>query len=148
MINIALREYPDLRFICGDMRELDIDHTFDSVIITGRSFSYLTEDNEVNDTLRGINNILRKNGILIFDNFNSYKIFEDITEITEQKIELENKTITRQNRSVRSEKNPHLWEWEATYIVEKGGKKQEYKDRATLRAFGSDELINLLIDTI
>ena len=49
---------------------------FDAILITVRSFTYLTTNDDVTDTLKSINKILKKNGVLIFDNFNAEKIIE------------------------------------------------------------------------
>ncbi|MCP4724503.1 MAG: class I SAM-dependent methyltransferase [bacterium] len=140
MIDIARRENSSENFIQGDMRNLKLDRKYDSVIITGRSFSYLTEDREVNDTFKGIHGILNDCGILIFDNFDAHTVFNDFNEHTEQKIELDDKTITRINRSSRTSDTSRTWDWDATYIIEKCGKRQEYRDKTTLRAFNQDEL--------
>ncbi|MFC1492624.1 class I SAM-dependent DNA methyltransferase [candidate division KSB1 bacterium] len=140
MIDIARRENPSMNFIQGDMRDLNLDSKFDSVIITGRTFAYLTEDREVNDALKGINDLLESNGKLIFDSFDAETIFENLTEDSEQKVELDDKTITRINRSRRTSDTAGTWYWEATYIIEKDGKKQEYRDKTILRTFDQDEI--------
>ncbi|MFC1564394.1 class I SAM-dependent DNA methyltransferase [candidate division KSB1 bacterium] len=144
MVDIAARENPSGRFFMGDMRDLQLDRTFDSALITGRTFAYLVDDRDVNNTLAGIYKILNDNGKLIFDCFDTDSIFGNFKEYSEHKFELNDKTVTRIDRLNRITETGSTWDWDATYIVEEGGKKREYIDKSTLRAFDQNELKQFL----
>jgi len=69
MIKIAKKVEPKAKFVQGDMRNIKLKDKFDAILITGRSFTYLTTNDDVMKTLKSIHKRLKKNGFLIFDNF-------------------------------------------------------------------------------
>ncbi len=110
------------------------------IIISGRSFCYLTTNNEVIQCLIHVFNHLKPDGIVIFDNFYAPKIFDDFQ--TDMVIE-----TTYQSRKYKriSKTSPNLqsgwtWNWDAKYIIEENKETQEYHDSSILRAFTEDEL--------
>tara|TARA_Y100000310_G_scaffold317241_1_gene369897 strand:- start:10003 stop:10719 length:717 start_codon:yes stop_codon:yes gene_type:complete len=141
MLDIAKEVEPKAKFIQADMRDLRLRKKFDGVIISGRSFTYLTTNEDVQNTLRSIYRILNKGGILIFDNFNAEKMIN----LKKKKFEQKSEYNGRKYRRV-SIKSPNLKEgwtenWEATYYIEeKGRKTRAIKDKSTLRSFTKDEL--------
>jgi len=142
MLNIARKKCPDVKFVKDDMRYLQIEDQFDSVIIPGRSFSYMLTNDDVMNTLKSIYNVLKKGGVLIFDNFNAEHIF---TEFGNKEIKQTAKYKTRKYIRI-STKTPNLetgwtWNWNATYYIYEEGKKTKIlKDDSVLRAFIKDEL--------
>jgi len=145
MLKIAREENLANRFVQGDMRYLQIDQHFDSVIITGRTFAYLNNNSEINSTLEGIHEVLNPHGKLIFDSFDAESIFSDFVEYSEQKIELKDKVISRINKSRVNLKTGWTWDWQATYIIQEKDEKKEYEDLTTLRAFTKDEIALFLM---
>jgi SAM-dependent methyltransferase len=67
MIDIAQERNKNSIFIQGDMRNFVLDNPVDAIIITGRSTSYLTNNEDVIDTFESVYKNLSPNGILIFD---------------------------------------------------------------------------------
>lgn len=67
MIDIAQERNKNSIFIQGDMRNFVLDNPVDAIIITGRSTSYLTNNEDVIDTFESVYKNLSSNGILIFD---------------------------------------------------------------------------------
>jgi SAM-dependent methyltransferase len=140
MIEIAKRETGSDRFMQGDMRDLTIDDTFDCALITGRSIAYATNNKEILSTFRGINGILRQQGLLVFDAFDAARIFGNFTEKSEQVVIAGNRKITRKNSLSKNLKTGWTWDFIAKYIIEENGKISEHDDSSTLRAFTKDEI--------
>ena len=67
MIDIAQERNKNSIFIHGDMRNFVLENTVDAIIITGRSTSYLTNNEDVIDPFESVYKNLNANGVLIFD---------------------------------------------------------------------------------
>ncbi|MBN1157517.1 class I SAM-dependent methyltransferase [Candidatus Woesearchaeota archaeon] len=140
MIKIAKKVEPKVKFIQGDMRKLNLKENFDAVLITGRSFTYLTTNEDVMNTLKSVHKTLKKNGVLIFDNFNA----GDLIEMKKKRFVQEAKYKNKKYKRI-SEKYPNLqtgWteDWKATYYVTENGKTKIIKDKSIIRAFTKDEI--------
>src|ERR1035437_880869 len=61
MLDIARAEVKEDCFVQCDMRHLTYDREFDSVLITGRSLAYITENQGILDTLTGVYRSLKEN---------------------------------------------------------------------------------------
>ncbi len=59
MIKIAKEVEPKAIFITGDMRNLMLNKKFDSILITGRSFTYLVQNREIMKTLQSAHKCLK-----------------------------------------------------------------------------------------
>ena len=68
MLKIARRKYPDIRFIQGDVRKLQLKEKFDEVIFLGKGSVYLTTDDDVMAALKSMKKLIR-NGVIIIDGF-------------------------------------------------------------------------------
>ncbi len=141
MLEIARRDNPGVLFMQGDMRDLRFDQEFDAIIIPGRSFCYMTTNDDVMNSLRSIHHALKKDGILVFDNFRAEAIFADFSG------EMEHQALYQTRKYIRtSTKTPNLktgwtWNWQAIYRIEEEGKETKVvRDESVLRAFTEDEL--------
>jgi len=143
MLDIARSEVKSDRFIQCDMRSLTFDQQFDAVLITGRSVAYVTENQGIMDTLKGVHKSLKDNGLFVFGIFNACDIFENLKDF-EQNIEHEGKKITRISKLKMNLNTGWTYDWTAKYIIEQEGKKYEYDDITTLRAFTEDEILLFL----
>jgi len=94
MLEIAREEVGTGTFIQCDMRNIVFEEQFDSVLITGRSIAYVTENRGLTDTFNGIHKSLKAGGLLVFGVFEANGIFDNFNDF-EQNIELSNKTIRR-----------------------------------------------------
>jgi SAM-dependent methyltransferase len=140
MLAIARRENPDARFIQGDMRRFSVRKKVDAVLVAGRSFSYMTTNRDVLAALESIHKALKPGGALIFDNFDAARIFASLPGRMRDDIRRDGRHFIR-----LSETSPNLgtgwtWNWDATYVVDDGGRKRKFHDRSLLRAFTPDEL--------
>lgn len=141
MLNVAKEVEPKAQFIQADMRDLKFRKKFDAVIISGRSFTYLTTNEDVQNTLKSIYKILNKGGILIFDNFNAEKMISMKKKQFEQTSEYNGKKYRRVSIKTPNLKDGWTENWDATYYIEEKGKKtQVIKDKTILRSFTKDEL--------
>ncbi len=143
MLEIARTEVNTNAFIHCDMRNLSFERQFDSVMITGRSIAYLTENLDIIITLSGIHNSLKDRGILVFDLFEANGIFDNFNDF-EQNIEHNGKKIKRISKLKKNLKTGWTYDWYAKYIIENDGDVKEYNDLTTLRAFTKDEILLFL----
>ncbi len=81
MLDIARRKAAeagrDIMFLQQDMRELDLYCTAGTIVSVCDSINYLTEDEDVLETFRLVNNFLYPKGLFIFD-FNTVHKYRDI----------------------------------------------------------------------
>jgi SAM-dependent methyltransferase len=141
MLAIARENNPGKRFLHKDMRNLDMVEEYDSVLITGRSFTYMRTNEDVNRCLSSVNRALMPGGILAFDNFNAREIFLDFWPHIEQESEVNGKTYKRISNNTMNMENGWTWNWDATYIIEEKDKEpMVIEDKSILRAFTEDEI--------
>jgi ubiquinone/menaquinone biosynthesis C-methylase UbiE len=141
MLEIAAKVEPAAKFIQGDMRQLDFENEFDAVIITGRSFTYMTKNDDVDKALKTIYQSLKENGKLIFDNFDAEKIFANFNrEEIIFETEFENRKYKRVSKNSMNLETGWTWNWQATYYIMENNKIKTVRDNSILRAFTEDEL--------
>jgi SAM-dependent methyltransferase len=143
MLDIARSEVKSDRFVQCDMRNLYFDQQFDAVLITGRSIAYVTENQGIMDTMNGVHKSLKDKGLFVFGVFNAHEIFENLKDF-EQNIEHKGRKITRISKLKMNLATGWTYDWTAKYIIEQDGKKCEYDDITTLRAFTEDEILLFL----
>ena len=140
MLAIAREENPHARFMQGDMRRFSVRKKVDAVLIGGRSFSYMTSNQDVMDALGSIHRALKPAGILVFDNFEASRIFTNFQPRIRQEVRRGERRFVRVSELSRNLATGWTWNWDANYLVEGGGKKQKFRDQSVLRAFTRDEL--------
>ena len=143
MLNIARNEINIDAFIQSDMRNLSFDRKFDSILITGRSLAYVTENKGVIDTFNGIHNLLEEKGVFVFGVFEANGIFDNFDDF-EQDIQHNNKRIRRISTLKKNLNTGWTYDWFAKYIIDENGDISEYDDLTTLRAFTKDEILLFL----
>ncbi|MBI5681497.1 MAG: class I SAM-dependent methyltransferase, partial [Methanobacterium sp.] len=67
MLKIAREKLPDIRFINGDMKKMNLEQQFDVLICMFSAINYNTTLDELKITLNNFYNHLKEGGILIFD---------------------------------------------------------------------------------
>ena len=115
MLEIARYEVNSDRFIQCDMCNLAFDKQFDSVLITGRSISYVIENKGIVDTLTGVHKSLKDKGLFIFGVFEANGIFDNFNDF-EQTIEHNNKKIRRVSQLKKNLATGWTYDWFAKYI--------------------------------
>jgi len=140
MIAIARQENPGAKFIQADMRQFSVRAKFDAALVAGRSFTYMTSNQDVLAALSSIHKALRPGGILIFDNFDARVIFRSFQKRPTEDIRLNGTRFVRRSRNSPNLQIGWTWNWDAIYEITDGVRKQSFRDRAILRAFTPDEL--------
>lgn len=141
MLRIAERLNPGARFVHGDMRRFRVARRFDAVLIAGRSFAYLTANDEVLAALRSIRRALKPGGVLLFDNFDARAIFGgDLRKPLRDTIRCGGMTVARTFWRTPNLATGWTWNLDAEYRVRRAGSTKTYRDRSVLRAFTPDEL--------
>ena len=139
MLTIARREVKSDRFIQCDMRNISFNQPFDAILITGRSISYVIENKGIIDTLTGVHQSLKDDGLFVFGVFDAGQIFDNFDDF-EQNIEHNNKKIRRISHLEKNLATGWTYDWTAKYIIEQNNEISEYDDITTLRAFTRDEI--------
>jgi len=67
MLEIAREKLPDISFIKGDMKKMDLSHKFDVLICMFSAINYNTTLQELKITLNNFHDHLKQGGVLIFD---------------------------------------------------------------------------------
>ena len=140
MLRIAARENPLATFLQGDMRRFTVKRKFDAIIVRGRSFTYMTRNEDVLSALHCFRKALRPRGVLVFDNFDAESIFTDLARPLRDMVRVGDKTISRLSKRTPNLRTGWTWNWDATYVVKEGRKARTFRDRSVLRAFTPDEL--------
>lgn len=141
MLDIAKQIAPKATFFQSDMREITHPKKFDAIIISWRSFTYMTTNIDALNALTHINQLLKKNGILIFDNFNAKRIVSLYWKEFEQESTYKWKTYIRKSKKTPNFETWWTENWFATYIIKEKWKKDKIiKDKSIIRSFTKDEI--------
>jgi len=143
MLEYARKEMPSHHFHQMDMREINLETTFDAVIITARSISYILSNVDVIATFRSIKNVLKDEGVLIFDFIDAKNFIPSIDdhEVISHEVVIDNVRYKRDSIFERRIDNSWNWIWKSTFMKEEEAGYQAIGfDEAELRAFTADEL--------
>lgn len=143
MIEIANQKVPTGQFLQGDMRNFKLKKSVESVIITGRTISYLLKNEDINDTLSVIYKNLKPKGILCFDFIDANQFIPTIAKgknITHQ-ASFKNKHYSRDSYWSLDLNDGLNVKWDATYFEGVGAQRKEIgTDNSTIRTFTINEL--------
>ncbi|TAE20947.1 MAG: class I SAM-dependent methyltransferase [Cytophagales bacterium] len=143
MLALARQRCPNAQVSVGDMRTLVLPRSFDAVLITARSISYIVENADVLATFRSLRNCLNPGGKLIFDFIDAASFFGQMnaSAILEHRAEYEGQTYLRQSRYVPNLTHGWTWDWHSAFFRQTNAQPEPIADDvATLRAFLPDEL--------
>lgn len=158
MLDIAILNAPNANFLQGDVRSFSLGKQFDCVLITGRSISYLTTNDDLLQAFKHINEALSNGGLLMFDAIDASQLFLNMYEdINELLVSHGENYYKRNSRNKANLATGWTWDWTSEYY--KLDSNNEYQpigqDFSTLRAFVKDEIklfLNLsgfeLMDTL
>jgi ubiquinone/menaquinone biosynthesis C-methylase UbiE len=143
MLKIARKRSPNTDFRQGDMTRLKLEKTFDAVLITGRTLSYITKNKALMDTFKGVHKTLNREGVLIFDVIDAFDFIKkmDEKEVVTHQATHENTHFKRESCYKKNLKEGWTWDWTSTFFTENQGVFSEIAhDKATLRAFLEQEI--------
>lgn len=143
MLNIAAQYTEGGDFRQADMRDFTLPKTYDAVLITGRTMSYLLTNADILSCFRAIKRCLKPDGVLIFDAIDAFPLFKSFANVANTTLETrfgqnEYKRISNCTINLTT---GWTWDWTSTYFQKKAGEYVEIgNDFATLRSFTKDEL--------
>jgi SAM-dependent methyltransferase len=143
MIAIAQERNKNSVFIHGDMRDFQLEEPVDSIIITGRSTSYLVTNKDVNSTFDSINKNLTEDGIVIFDFIDANRFIPFIKENQTILHEATYKGINyiRESHWNTTSLENFMLEWSAQYYTIVNDQKEIITDDfSTVRVFTLNEI--------
>ena len=143
MIAIAQQRNKNCLFIHGDMRDFNLEKAVDAILITGRSTSYLTSNDDINETFTCLVNNIKDEGIIIFDFIDANRFIPFVNE--NQKIIHEAKhegvNYLRESNWETTSLDNFMLEWNAKYFTITNGEKELIaNDFSTVRVFTLNEI--------
>lgn len=144
MITIAEKRNPNGSFIKADMRKFSVKIVYDSIIMSGRTTSYLISNDDVYNTFNSVYQNLSQNGILIFDFIDANRYIPFVLKNKNIKHEaiVNEKTFYRIGNWVPTPKSENfILNWSASYYEVKNNKGELItKDFSTVRVFTINEM--------
>jgi len=142
MINLASSKNPNGLFKQGDMKDFHIKKPTESIIITGRTSSYMLSNKDVYDTLNTIYNNLDTDGILCFDFIDANRFFKQIKDgqMITHKALCNDKKYQRDSYIKTNTSNNLMFDWDSKYYEIIGSDKILIaEDESEVRAFTKNE---------
>ncbi|MGL2993925.1 class I SAM-dependent DNA methyltransferase [Flavobacterium sp. TSSA_36] len=143
MIAIAQKRTSKSTFIHGDMREFVLDAPVDSILITGRSTSYLISNEDIYYCFDSVYQNLNPDGLFIFDCIDANRYIpytEKNTSIIHQ-ADCEGTTFYRESNWKITTADNFLMEWTAKYYQMQDNEKEIIaEDFSTVRVFTLNEI--------
>lgn len=143
MIAIAKERNENCIFIHGDMRDFQLENPVDSILITGRSTSYMITNDDITNTFESIYKNLTSNGIVIFDfiDANRYIPYTKENPIIIHEAKYEGVNYYRTSNWKTTSAENFMLEWTAQYYTIKDSEKEIIADDfSTVRVFTLNEI--------
>jgi len=143
MLEYARKEMPSRHFLQMDMRDITLSESFDAVIITARSLSYVLTNNDVMATFQSIRKVLQNGGVLMFDFIDAKSFIPSVNEkeVISHEVLIDQVKYKRESIFEKHIDSNWNWIWKSTFLKEEnGGYKEIGRDEAELRTFTADEL--------
>jgi SAM-dependent methyltransferase len=143
MIAIAQERNKNCTFIHGDMRNFQLQNPVDAIIITGRSTSYLINNEDIIDAFECVYKNLNPNGVLIFDIIDANRFIPFINEnkIIVHEASYEGINYVRESQWETTPFENFMLNWNAKYYQITGNKKEILSDDfSTVRVFTLNEI--------
>ena len=123
-VEYSKKKHPSLKFEQQDMKNLKINKKFDAIICLATTIAYNDSNEDVINTLKGFYKVLKKNGILIIETFNTIGFISNWKEKDELKVEDQN-IIIKINHGIN-------------YNKQKMIDMREYRNLQTNKLLGKD----------
>jgi SAM-dependent methyltransferase len=143
MIAIAKERNENCHFIHGDMRDFQLETSVDSILITGRSTSYLITNEDINNTFESIYKNLTSSGIVIFDFIDANRFIPYTKEnpIIKHQAKYEGINYYRNSNWKTTSAENFMLEWTAKYYTVKDDEQEIIADDfSTVRVFTLNEM--------
>jgi SAM-dependent methyltransferase len=142
MINLCKSKNPENNFILGDMTNFSLKNKTESILITGRTSSYLLSNKDISGCLKSIHQNLKPNGLLCFDFIDASRFFKEIKGGQEVKhtAAFHQKKYERISFFNTNTSENLMFIWDAKYYEINANKtKLIAKDSSEVRAFTKNE---------
>lgn len=140
MLQLARSKIPDVEFVQGDMKKLDLDKRFSAIICMYSAINYNISYAELEKTLENFYNHLDEGGVLVFDlGFNKDNWVDGsviIDTISEDDLELARIGQSRLNGDVSNSS--------FVFLIKKDGKMDFSVDQHELGVFKSINVLELM----
>ena len=142
MIHLCKSKNPKSNFVLGNMTKFSLKNKTESILITGRTSSYLLSNKDISGCLKSVHQNLKSGGLLCFDFIDANRFFKEIkggkevkhTAVFDQK-KYERTSFFNTNISENL-----MFTWNAKYYENTQGKaKLIAEDRSEVRAFTKNE---------
>ena len=143
MIEIAKNRNPTCDYILADMRNFNLENPVESIIITGRTTSYLITNADIKNTFSSIYKNLSKNGIVCFDfiDANRYIPYALENQLIEHTAEYDGVKYYREGNWQVAPLENFMLNWTAKYYTYNDGiKNLVSEDFSTVRVFTLNEI--------
>lgn len=143
MIAIAKNKLMNGRFLQGDMRNFQLEKPVQSIIITGRTISYLLKNEDVTNTFSTINTNLETGGILCFDFIDANEFIPAISKgkMITHEASFEKVNYLRKSKWTLDLDRGMSFKWNSIYYKKVGQDLQEVgEDHSTIRTFTINEM--------
>lgn len=147
MLELARKRCPEAHLVHADMRTLDLARTYDAILITARSLSYLLTNADILGTFRQLARHLTPAGTLHFDFIDAGTFLPSLNSetVVEHRANYGGQMYLRQSRYSPNLDTGFCWDWHSEFFIEQAGSRQLIAtDDATLRAFLNSEILLLL----
>lgn len=142
MINLCKLKNPNHSFLLGDMTNFSLKNKQDSVLITGRTTSYLLKNKDTHHALQSIHKNLKSDGILCFDFIDANRFFKEIKggKRVEHTAKFNQKKYKRDSFFNTNTSENFMFDWDATYYeINEKTSKVIATDTSEVRAFTENE---------
>ncbi len=142
MVNLSKSKNPKGTFINGDMTNFSLEEPSESIIITGRTTSYLLNNIDIHNTLKSITKNLTKEGLLCFDFIDASRFFKQIKGgvLIEHKAAFNGKNYYRDSFLNTNTSNNFMFNWDSKYYeINKNNSRLIAQDNSEVRAFTKNE---------
>lgn len=143
MIKIAQKKYLNCKFLKGDVRTFKLDKQVQSIIMAGRTISYLLTNKDVLSAFKNASNNLKEKGIFSFDFIDAEEFIPSIQNGKEvfHNANYDNEEYLRKSIWNIDLDNGMTFNWESHYFKKvKNDLKEIGTDNSVIRTFTKEEI--------
>lgn len=143
MLALARKRNPNGIFINGDSRSYQLKSPVDSILMTGRTISYLRENIDIQNSLLKAHQNLKTHGIICFDFIDASRFLLEIEEGTSiiHESTFKSDHFIRESAWKINSANHWCFDWSSDFYKMSGGKRTLIgRDSTTIRTFTLDEI--------
>jgi len=143
MLEIAREKLPDIPFIKGDMKKMDLGRKFDVIICMFSAINYNTTLDELKITLNNFYNHLKDGGVLIFDMGINKELWIEGMVSVDTVVEEDFKLA----RICQSHLDDGIFNSSFVFLIKENGKVDFDIDEHKLGVFGMEDVVGLMKET-